>query len=417
MAERIKAARFQIVHVDGDHIEAFQRWSHLADSCKQIVNFIWQRWELWHVQNDTADKLQEYLDRKQQYDAAPKKQKPFERPKQPVQAMPPELSKVIRDGLSKRFPHVHGRVRDLIQNKVTKTIKSRKAARGKLPGWMSILFLHERPSSSVKPQPIPFDKKNCPAPEAPQSENGNYKLRFRLQAIPQEGKNSIGVCDTVELMSRGKKVSGQATILKRICSGEYDFKGSALVREGRKWYAIIHYEMPPRENLDVDPNRVAVLRPCEKRPWKLRVPKRNFHPGGNGKAVETKRRKLLKKRSERKFNYRQSGSANRGHGRKRAIEPWTQYTADWKDFVRSHNNTTTANVVEAAEQFRCGKIVYIQPVGDYRDSRFLANAGQNGQYRDKTGWDWHQVLSQLRQKTEGLGIEVEVRKRGSQTAG
>lgn len=404
----VKVARFEILKMDGD---ARKRWMSHSDEAKQIVNCIWQTWLVWHVKNDSAKEIREYLDGLATWRDADKSSR-GDKPKLDFYAIPKECDKLIYDTLSRNFPNVHTTSRELIRNSTQGLIKTRKAAKGNLSGWMAILLYHESIPTTTRGNPIPFSSKNATI-EPPENRDGNFKLHIKLTRIPTKGKKSCpSVQDSFEMMSRGRKVSGQIEILKRVCTGEYKFCGSSVVFRDGKWFALICYQMPKRESSDCDPAKFAFLRPASDWPWKLRLPNRNRRPGGNGPHVASVRRKVLTQRWSRQSNYRTSGSANKGHGRVRALQPIWKLSQRWKDFVKTYNHTVTSDVVRQLSEQGIGTLVYFQPDGAIRDTRFLNKSGKVDGRNDASGWDWFQVKSQLEYKCNEAGITLVTRKFG-----
>ena len=402
----VRVARFEILKMDTD---ARNRWMKHSDEAKQIINCIWQTWLVWHVQNKSAKKIRKYLDALVKWRDSPKEDKGA-KPKLDLFAIPKVCDKLIYDTLSREFPEIHTTSRELIRNTVSRKIRTRKAAKGKLSGWMAILLFNESIPSTTRGNPIPFSSRNAKI-EPPENKDGNFKLHINLTRIPIKGKKSCpSVCDTFELMSRGRKVSGQIAIIKRICTGEYKFCGSSVVFQNKKWFALVCYQIPKREPAALNPDKVAYLRAAKDWPWKLRLPSRNRRPGGNGPHVAPIRRQLLTQRWSRQANYRVAGSSNKGHGRNRALQPIWRLSQRWKDFVKTYNHTVTKDVVRQLVDAGIGTLVYYQPDGSVKESRFLSCSGKvEGRY-DSTGWDWFQVGTQLEYKCKDAGIRLIVRK-------
>jgi ribosomal protein L27 len=179
---------------------------------------------------------------------------------------------------------------------------------------------------------------------------------------------------------------------------------------------------------EVDPGKSAMLRPVseaairpgtgkqpirEPFPWKLRLPGRNRRPGGMGQNVAAKRRKVAMERISRQRGYRFSGSANRGHGRNRALRPIWCLQQAWKDFVKTANYVVAKDVVRQCVENGIGTLYYFQPGGSVKDTRFLTNAGKvqyssdgriEQQVRESTGWDWYQMGHRLSTLCEDVGI-------------
>jgi hypothetical protein len=272
---------------------------------------------------------------------------------------------------------------------------------------------------TVRSNPIPFDKANSTIePPDPADENGSWKLRLRVDRIDQPGKKTAtSTLDVVNLWSKGRKAAGQVAILKKIAAGEYEFCGSNMIysESKRKWFAAICYRSPRPTPAKVDTEKVAFLRPVatsaiKPHPWKLRVPKSNRWPGGLGEYIGAVRRKIALERISRQRGYKNAGSANKGHGRNRALQPTWHLQQRWKDFVKTCNYQVAKDVVRQCVERSIGTLVYFQPGGKVRDSRFLTNAGKRDEVRESTGWDWYQIGKRLELLCEEAGIVFNWRK-------
>ena len=408
----VRVAKFEVSKVlSGDHKEAFRRWWDLADQCQEIVNFIWEQWLVWHVQNKSAGKIRQYLDALAVWREKGKKDTGT-KPKLDLQAVSNDLNKAIYAALAKEFPEVNARVRTLLQNITQKKIKERKATKGNLSGWMVILLHRESLPSSTKAQPIPFDVANASL-LSPLEDDGNYRLRMRLDRIERKGKPATATLEEVELWSKGRKMQGQRSILNRVLSGEFKFCGSMLRwdAQNRKWLALVCYQMPGGV-AEIDSDKTAILRPALKHPWTIRLPSGKRWRQGSGRYIGTVRQQLLTQRWSRQDGYRYAGSSNKGHGRDRALRPIWQLSQRWKDFVKTCNHRLTSEAVKDCVREGVGTLIYFQPVGKKRDKRFLSTAGKVPGREDSTGWDWHQVGTMLDYKCQEAGVKLIVQKCG-----
>ena len=84
----------------------------------------------------------------------------------------------------------------------------------------------------------------------------------------------------------------------------------------------------------------------------------------------------------------------------------------WNDFVKTANNQLVHDVVEKCLEANCGRLVYFQPTGSVRDTRFLHVAGKVPGRMDNTSWGWRQVHDLLARKCEEVGIDFKVCKVG-----
>ena len=386
----------------GGDRERRQVWLDLCRQCQQFTNRVWQEWLVYHVKAGTARKQREFLEAH----AAWKRKEIAERPKSPTKAMPKDLSKAIYRTLSDEFTGMNARVRTLLQNKIQQGIASRKAASGSLPGWVSILLGNEGLPSFTKPLPIPFDKGNSKI-LAPESDGGNWRLEIRLDRDDDTGKSFVDVC---ELMTRKKKCGSIGATLSKIKSGDVKFCGSSIVFRNGKWFAQICFN-DEKESAPIKGDKVAVLRPGTRCPWKLRMNGRSFFRGGFGRHVTSMRYIIARERLARQENYRWASSSGKGHGRNRACDPWTKLSSRWREFQKRYNHEVTTQIVRELVDRGIGKLVYLQPDGDESDTRFLSWSGVND---DRLfGWEYFQVKTLLAYKCQSAGIEFVCVKRGA----
>jgi|TARA_Y100000034_G_C6852111_1_gene386668 hypothetical protein len=402
----VKNMRYEIVGWQGDPKAARSRWFSIADQCREIVNVIWQQWECYHVERGNDVKVQEFAESLRKF----RRKELDKKPKLDVQCMPSELAKVIRAKLTRRFPTTHSRVRELLLN-ITQQRMTGKDVEGKWNIWVAVLLNRQGRPNATHDQPIPFDRQNCRPFSIIEGKYTNYRLDIKLTRLPSDKKASPSLEDSVQLKARG---SGQV-IMGRVVSGEYKFCGSSIVyhKGKRKWFALIAYNDNPAElavESSVDPKKVATLHPPRNAPWALWIGSRWHWFGGRGEYVASARRRLLTQRWSRQANYRHAGSANKGHGRDRAMAGVEKLSDRWKDFCKTANHTLTRQVVDYCVQRGIGHLIYLQPVASQRDTRFLANAGKVHGRHDSTGWDWAQVATLLAYKCQEVGIHLEVRK-------
>ncbi len=415
----VRVAKFEVYRIAGD-LENAQatraRWHDLARQCQQITNYIWETWLVWHVGNDSANKIRGYLDAL----AAWRETKEGDKPKCEVFATTKELSKIIYDGLGDNFPTSHVRVRDLLSNIIKKKIRERKAASGPLSGWMAILLRNESLPSSTRSQPIPFDRANAQIIPPADPVKDNFGLRLRIDRIQNGKPIATSTLDEIELMTRRRGIQGQTAVLHRITQGDYKFCGSSLHwdKKNKKWMALICYDMQKQVEM-VAGDAVAILSPAKSHPWSLRICKHKPCMGkkrrwysGRGRAVSAVRRKLLTQRWARQEGYRVAGSSNKGHGRERATAPAFKLSRRWKDFVKTMNHTISRQIVNDCVRDDLGVLVYYQPTGDWRGSRYLSTAGKIPDRHDSTCWDWFQMGTMLAYKCEQAGIRFVLRKSG-----
>lgn len=409
----IRVSKFEVYRINADDPKSVrQRWHKTADFIQEMTNFIWQSWLVWHVQNESAAKIRQYLNAL----ALWRETKQGDKPKLDLFAVSAELQKHLYDGLTATFPEVHSRVLVLLLQIVTKKIKERKAAKGNLSGWMAILLHRESLPSSTRPQPIPYDRQNASV-IPPLADGDNYRLRLRVDRIEREGKPALSTIDEVELLTKRRGIAGHAAILQRICAGETKFAGSSLQwsDQRKKWFALVCWD-DQQDSPELDAASTAILRPATKHPWTLVLPSGKRWRGGNGRHVGAVRQQLLTQRWNRQAGYRYAGSANKGHGLNRALGPLFKLSLRWKDFVKTCNHHLTIEIVRDCVRENVGTLFYLQPAGEKRDRRFLATAGKIPGRDDSTGWDWHQVAAMLGYKCREAGIKLVVRKCGEPRA-
>lgn len=220
-------------------------WKELAISCQRMLNRLWQIWLCHHANNDSANKLRNHFDAFTKW----KETKQGDKPEWPCKALEHPLttssvSKSFYRMLSAEFPNVNVRTRGLLTNTWQSLLNSRKAANGNLPGWVSILFANESLPSFTNPQPIPFDKENAKL----YKNDGKYICELRIERL-DSGKSVVEKC---ELILEKRKCASVRTIVDRIISGEFAWKGSALLYSRGKWYAVLSYAMPVIERKPID---------------------------------------------------------------------------------------------------------------------------------------------------------------------
>ncbi|HUW62538.1 MAG TPA: hypothetical protein VMZ06_16145 [Candidatus Bathyarchaeia archaeon] len=417
-----RVVSMEVKGVAGEWSEVTGRWHRIAKQLQQLTNHWWEIWLVWHAGNESAAKIRAWLDHREKI-----KQEHVDDAKGckaalkkfgfcPVPFWPPDLAKG-RNGtyqtLSRAYPELTKGVIVLAMNRLFKTLKSRKAASGPLPGWVAIVLRNEAVPSFTNPMPIPFDVANTGTDFIPPVERtGNWRVLLSLSRTEDERGRGHSKPDTVELYCQGRKVAGEAAKLKHLASGEWAFKGSYLVysRKRRKWFLQLAYDQPAGAKPELDAARVAVLRAGDEWPWELALPDDGLrHPGGRGSYIAPKRKSLLLQRWNRRANYRNAGHANKGHGRTRAgAGPQWRLQQAWKDFTKRVNHAISREVVDACVCNGCGTLRYEQPVGEFGQTRFLHNAGKVEGREDSTGWPWFQLKTFLEQKCHRAGITLVV---------
>ena len=449
----MRITSFEVKTVAGEWKETTRRWMSDCQRNKEIANLAWEAWSVWHAKNGSRDKLREWLTAREEKGVKAAG-------KCPVEALPAVLSKGIYREAVMWAPEMHTRDVVLLLNTIQQTMKSRKAAKGNLPGHSAILLLQEARPSFTRPYPILFDRANCGILPATPEDGKNFRFWICVNRIPRNGTTAESIKDVLTLRCTGANVRSQLAILKRIDSGEkarnlaitevearyksrlkgaakkapihavykaakraaidaveschYILCGSQLVwsQGKRKWFVRICYRMTREAPAPLDPERSAVFYARKDWPFSLLLPDRRRMPGGRGRYIAPVRRQLLIQRWNRQANYRNAGQCNKGHGRTRAgAGPQWKLQQRWKDFCKRVNHGFAREAVEACAADRCGRLVFYQPESDWGASRFLSNAGKVAGRSDSTGWPWFQLKTFLEQKCEEKGIELLVIKR------
>ena len=428
--EKLTVARVIRLEIDGLYGDsdgkrfkaAKKRWMTISRETQEIVNYIWQRWLVWHIENNSPTKIREYLRVLQAWHQEDKNTR-GPKAKSDLLAYPKELGKLLYKGLTEMYHEVHTRIITLILQVECRKIMKRKSAYGNLPGWQSILLCREQIPSSTKLLPIRFDSSNADIIK-PATDKDRVRVQVRMTRIDRGSKRGISILDDLLIRTNTRKFRGQLPVMQRLMDGQYKFAGSQLFFDERrlKWFVHLSYMMPAGIDASLEHDRVAYLRPCRDRPWHLRLPEvYPRYPGGRGPEVGFRRRRIIHQRISRQSGYINAGSSNKGHGRRRALKPIWHLSDSWKNFTKSHNNNTTHDVVEQCHEAGCGTLIYFQPAElptskarqEYeflgKQNRFLQSTGQVRGYEKTSGWDWSQVASQLHNKCQALGIKLIVR--------
>lgn len=398
------------IEIYGFSPERKAAWRELAISCQRMTNRLWQVWLCHHLTNGTPNKLRAFLEARDRWKSGLQ-----EKPAADFACLEPPLGKSADPNsfyriLSAEFSNVSAQTRVLLEKAWKTRILKRKAASGPLPGWESILLCNEALPSFTRPLPIPFDKANATLIK----DGEEFFVELRIERLHEEGSRRCPcVVERCELMLRKRKSAGILAIIRRCISGEYAWKGSNLLYDRGKWYAVICYEMPKRDRATVDPNKTMFVRAGRSAPWRIKISGESgsFSFGGNGQHVNLARRKIDIERGQRQQHYRWAGSAQKGRGRRRAEATWTKLSSRWKDFVKRYNNEVSRRIVDLAVRRGCGRIVYMQPTGVVRDTRYLSTAGSD--HQTKTTWDYFAFGSMLAAKSEHEGVEYGVQKKAA----
>lgn len=399
----IRPFQVEIFSFCGHDADVKARWKSLAETMKQIANRLWQVWEHWHLDNNTPNKQRRYLDELAAWRESDKTTR-GDKPKPPVEPVPKELQNLLYGTISREFPTVNKRTIVLFMNRIVGTMKSRKAAHGSLPGWVSILLCHEAKPSFTEPLPIPFDaqlKSPMSRLIPPTADKPNWTLR--LQGVDRDQVTGKTIPVDCELMTKRRKAISIVRQLEQIQAGKALFRGSNLLYRRGKWFVQICIERDEdRPILTLE--RKAVLMPGRSDPWLLLSDGKLEWRGGTGRHVESVRRKLATERRERQDQYRWASSSQKRHGRERATAAWRKLETRWKEFGKRYNHEVTSKLVSELVSRGIGSLEYWQPAGDKRLSRFLSKAGKSDEIRESTLWDYFQIKTMLAYKCERAGI-------------
>lgn len=386
--------------------ETRRRWRELSVVVQRLYNDWHAHWLRLHLEQGNEVKVRQYMTANQAWHEGDKATR-GPKPKCPVKCLDKHISNALYHKLRELHPQLHTRVCVLAMNKIAQRMGTVKGSNSAYPRWMLILAgLGEYPASS-RPLPIPFDKANVKllAPEEP---GKPWRMEMRIE-LAEKGKSIV---ETFALRVGGRKKRQIEQALWKMAAGEWKYAGSDLKHTDRDgWTAMICCQMPAAPKLDLDAERVAVLRPGRHRPVWLRVPGARLHLGRTAKDVAHVRRSLSVQRAVKAEAYRWASSARKGHGKGRAMAWRQKLTNRWKRLVKRYNEQTAAAAVRAAIRNGCGTLVYVQPTEARRLSCRLATAGKIEDVRESTLWDWYQLRSLLERECEQQGIECVIRKR------
>ncbi len=420
-SSRVWTDRYEVVFAPDVAKDIQRRWRLLKDDCRMMSNRILQIWRQWHEDKGHPAMLAKWWREGREKPKGEREKAPIG----PKDCVPPELSKRIRDTLHSEFYHVYGRIVELLVNTTLKTLKEKKDADGWMKGWVAVLLGRQSQDSFERWQPIPFDKNSMAEILPPLEDNGNFRLKVRMNRFRQENGVSGSVVDVVELRTGykdktgkwviPKKLKSQYSRMKRIFAGEYEFKGSKLVFNERKnkWFAMLCYKQPAPDAVEMEEGSVARLVPGAKEPLRLslRGGRRPYaFVGGYGQYVTHQRQQLLRGVRVRRESQTYASSSRRGHGYRKAMGAIAKLKRRWSHFTGQCNSRWAAQVAKICRDRGIAKVMYYQPHCDrITGSRFLSTTGKEGK-RDSSLWDWYALGVRLQNaaKKHCPGLEVEV---------
>lgn len=410
----VKIERIQISGVEGaDWKERKQHWTELTVTTRRVLNDLRCLWLAEHIKAGDHVKVREWMAADTAWARSDKKTR-GKRGYCPVKPWPSEISRAVYGQLTKLHPYITTRSITLAMNTEQKTLTKKVGVKSAYPGWMKILCGDDRLGGSCNPQPLFFDKSNGRL--LYDEQHGWWRFTVRVERIPQDGKCGKNVVDVLRLKTGGRGLVKLRKTLEKIHDGDWEFKGSRITVRDGKWYLLLCYQFPQPERPELEPDKVAYLSPAADRPVHLWIDGWPLYLRRHGHEVAHIRRQLLTQRWSRQGAYRIASSAKRGHGRKRVMKSLEPLRRRWLDFTKTYNGQLAAEVVRVLVDRGIGTLVYYQPTGARRDTRFLGKAGKVPGRRDGTNWDWHQLKTLLGRESSEAGIRLTTEQLPAQTA-
>lgn len=392
--------RVQIVGYDGDAKEARKALSDAAAEIRQVLNDASAHWLRWHYGHGNHIVVRQWMEADRQWAKTPKSERTEQRARCPVDPWPKEFAKSLYGAMRTEHPGYGTKVLGLALQKHYKRIVGDSASKSAYKRWLHILAGRGEYPSGSHSAPIPFYTSNSRL-IVPQSDREPWRLEVRLETQP--GTARLRVL-RMRLKTGGRALAAIRSALWRIAKGESKFCASEIVEKSGQWYAHITAEIPNPPKPAVDFAKVAVLRPGNRRPVLLRIGGRTERLGRRGADVAYVRRRVTVQRRQRDNAYRHKGSSGKGHGRAKAFVWRERLRRRWQDFVKTYNGQLASDVVRRLIQAGVGTLIYCQPTGADRETRFLARAGKQEDIRESTLWDWHQQTSMLKREAIDHGI-------------
>lgn len=425
LKDAVRIVSFRVVNLAGGD-ETYKLWHVVARECQVAFNLQWQSWLMWHFRNGSRAKLRAWLD---EYAVWAKAKEGKERvsakgPPNPVECYPAELGREAYAEVSAGCPNLEKRTQVLLMNAVRGKIVKKPPVKGNRAGWISVLLGECNIPQTVDEYPIPFDKESAEL-ILPQGDSRDYKMKLRSYRLPPTDGKKSGTNVTFEFTlavmpartdsSRRKaKLGGQIAVLRRIAMGEYAFRGSNLIHRRDGWYAQICYSAPVAEKPKMDEDRIARLLPGRDEPFVLLLPDNASprFPGGYapGRTIPIVRSQLMRRRHELRETYRSSDSNRMGHGRRRAEAPYVKLTHAWKNFTQNTNRLIAKDAVRQLVSAGVGTLIYYDPMGNRRDTRYVATAGKSGEMLESSGWDFYGFSARIAELCQAEGITLNIKK-------
>ena len=390
--------------------EAKQCFAKLADTIQVVTNDYWTQWLLHHYQAGSPALIRRWIDADMGWVKTPKAQRePKQRVTCPVAPMPPELGRKLYAAIRTTYPTLGTKTLGLVMNVECKRLVLAKSTKSAYPRWMRILAGKGEFPSSARAQPIPFSASNAKiVPPATDDPTGTWILELRFEGEPGKKKMTV---HRLKIKTVGYKLASLRDSLWKISSGEYKWCGSNLVVRDGLWYGHICYQMPLPEPVVSDPAKVAYLSPAADRPVHLWVDSYPLWLGRSGADVAHVRSQLVARRWSNAQAYHFASSARKGHGINRALAWREPLRRRWLDFRKTYNERLASDAIKRVVAEGIGRLVFLQPVGSRRDTRYLATAGCGGR-EDLREWDWTQLAGLLGRRCQENGVELEIRRCG-----
>lgn len=411
MRESIRVARFEVDSVDGANFrdDVQPRWFATMDLCRKAANLYYETWLVWHVQNQSALKLVDWFEQRKSLGI--KEAGPC-----PVEVLPIELGTLIYDTIKTRYESIQINVVTQLMQIVFRTLSSGKAASGSLPKWSAIL-LHNQgmPMFTRREYPIPFSTGSKKSPQNAKlvKEGESRYIELKTWRLRVEGKSAcVAVTDRVKLRMTGKRCKEQLLQFDKVCSGEWEFKGSQLVydKNNKKWFINLCHQVPSRVEA-LNPEKMAYLLPGRDVPFHLLHNREDVWLQGRGNHILGMREKCWRKRTEMNYGNRKTLTLRRGHGRSAAMKLGERWHRKWREFVKRVNHAVSKDAVEWCVTHGVGTLVYLKPNDKKSATRFIS-----GDFKNST-WEFFDLGSKLAYKCQDRGVTLKVVECGKTASG
>ncbi|HYE16835.1 MAG TPA: hypothetical protein VEA69_00200 [Tepidisphaeraceae bacterium] len=222
-----------------------------------------------------------------------------------------------------------------------------------------------------------------------------------------------GTRDAIVRVEARQLTPGNRNVLRRVASGEWKMRDSALVyKEGKgrgksrrkakrngAWFLQLCYHQP-RVNLGLDPNREAVveaLPPDAGKPFRVECGPACWGLGAAA-MLEREALRLDARRRALRERFAVTGHGRRGHGRQRVERDIRPITRAVRDLVERFIDGLVAEVVRFCVRFNAGSVLYREPGVRGRERSWFAGKG--------LFFDWTNFWMKLSQKCAHHGIEL-----------